>query len=65
MCMWMWTRMRWCGCDAVSVAEREPHDLGYCSHFHMDSLRDNNIGDEGARDLSTALQVNTSLTTLE
>jgi hypothetical protein len=31
----------------------------------MGSLRSNNIGDEGARDLSTALRVNTTLTTLE
>jgi hypothetical protein len=30
----------------------------------MGSLRDNNIGDEGARDLGAALQVNTTLTTL-
>jgi hypothetical protein len=30
----------------------------------MDSLRYNNIGDEGAWDLGTALQFNTTLTTL-
>jgi hypothetical protein len=30
----------------------------------MSSLHDNNIGDEGARDLGAALQVNTTLTTL-
>jgi hypothetical protein len=52
-------------CAAVAVAEREPHDLGQCSHFYMGSLSVNNIGDEGARDLSAALQVNTTLTTLE
>ena len=58
--------MRRCGCVTVAVAERElePHDLGQCSHLHMGSLRDNNIGDEGARDLGAALQVNTTLTTL-
>jgi hypothetical protein len=57
--------MRRCGCVAVAVAEREPHDLGQCSHLHMGSLGDNNIGDAGARDLGAALQVNTTLTTLE
>jgi hypothetical protein len=31
----------------------------------MGSLSGNNIGDEGARDLGAALQINTSLTTLE
>jgi hypothetical protein len=31
----------------------------------MGSLGDNNIGDEGARDLGLGLQVNTTLTTLE
>jgi hypothetical protein len=31
----------------------------------MDSLWSNQIGDEGARDLSAALQVNRTLTTLE
>jgi hypothetical protein len=31
----------------------------------MGSLCDNNIGAAGARDLGTALQVNTTLTTLE
>ncbi len=30
----------------------------------MGSLRYNNIGDDGARDLGAALQVNTTLTTL-
>jgi hypothetical protein len=47
------------------VAEREPHDLGKCSHLLMDRLHDNNIGDAGARDLGAALQVNTALTKLE
>jgi hypothetical protein len=31
----------------------------------MGSLGDNNIGDEGARDLGAALRVNTTLTELE
>jgi hypothetical protein len=31
----------------------------------MGSLRDNNIGAAGARDLGAALQVNRTLTTLE
>ncbi len=53
-----------CGCVAVAVAEREPHDLGQCSYLHMGSLTVNNIGDAGARDLGAALQVNTTLTTL-
>jgi hypothetical protein len=56
---------RRCGCVAVAVAEREPHNLGQCSHLHMGSLRDNNIGAAGARDLGTALQVNTTLTELK
>jgi hypothetical protein len=38
--------------------------LGHCSHLHMGSLVDNNIGDAGARDLGAVLQVNTTLTTL-
>ncbi len=57
--------MRWCGCVAVSMAERGgPHDLGQCSHLHMGSLCLNRIGDAGARDLGAALQVNMTLTTL-
>ncbi len=44
---------------------REPHDLGQCSHSHMDSLRYNNIGNEGAGYLGAALRVNTTLTKLE
>ncbi len=47
------------------LAEKEPHNLGQCSHLHMGSLWNNSIGDEGARDLGAALQVNTTLTTLE
>ena len=62
-----------CGCVGgegvlqlrIAVAEREPHDLGQCSHLHMGSLGDNNIGDAGARDLGAALQVNTTLTKLK
>jgi hypothetical protein len=57
--------MRRCGCAAVAVAEREPHDLGQCSHLHMGSLGGNNIGAAGARNLGAALQVNTTLMTLE
>jgi hypothetical protein len=52
-------------CVAVFVADRKPNDLGQCSHLHMGSLCDNNIGNEGVRDLGAALQVNTTLTTLE
>jgi hypothetical protein len=50
---------------AVAVAEREPPDLGQCSHLHIGSLARNSIGDAGARDLGAALQVNTTLTELE
>ncbi len=56
--------MRWCGCVAVAVTTREPHDLGQCSHLLMGSLWNNNIGGAGARDLGAALQVNMTLTTL-
>ncbi len=42
-----------------------PHALGQCSHLHMGSLNRNGIGAAGARDLGSALQVNTTLTTLE
>ncbi len=56
---------RQCSCFVVAVAQREPHDLGQCSHLHMVSLGGNNIGAEGARDLGAALQVNTTLTTLQ
>ncbi len=63
----MWDERR-CGCVAVAVAERvaerEPHDLGQCSHLHMSSLRSNQIGDAGARDLGAALRVNMTLMTL-
>ncbi len=44
---------------------REPHDLGQCSHLHMGSLDENNIGAAGARELGAALQVNMTLTKLE
>ncbi len=58
----------WDGGDGVlhvvAVAEREPHDVGQCSHLHMGSLEGNNIGNAGARDLGAALQVNTTLTEL-
>ncbi len=52
-------------CVAVVGAEREPHNLGQCSHLHMGSLGGNAIGAAGARDLGAALQVNTTLTELE
>ncbi len=54
-----------CGCVAVAVAEREPHKFDQRSHLHMGSLGGNNIDDAGTRDLGAALQVNTTLTTLE
>jgi hypothetical protein len=57
--------MRRCGCVAVVVTEREPHGIDQCSHFNMSSLAWNDIGDEGARNLGAALQVNTTLTTLK
>jgi hypothetical protein len=66
MCMWKWTRMRRCGCAAVAVAERgPPRPWPVLSHLHMGSLGGNDIGAAGARDLGAALQVNTTLTTLE
>jgi hypothetical protein len=49
----------------VGPSESEPHDLGQCSHLHTGSLNGNGIGAAGARDLGAALQVNTTLTTLE
>jgi hypothetical protein len=54
----MLSRMRF------AVAERKPHDLGQCSHLYMGSLGGNHIGNAGARDLSAALRVNTTLTEL-
>jgi hypothetical protein len=51
-------------CVAVTLAEREPHDLGQCSHLLMGSLAHSSIGDAGARDLGAALHVNTTLTEL-
>jgi hypothetical protein len=56
--------MRRCGCIAVAVAERQPHDLGQCLHLYIGSLDRNLIGDEGVRDLGEALRVNTTLMTL-
>jgi hypothetical protein len=46
------------------VAERVPHDLGQCSHLHMGSLGDNEIGEAGAQYLGAALRVNTTLKSL-
>jgi hypothetical protein len=48
----------------VRNREREPHNHGQCSHL-IGSLVLNDIGGAGARDLGTALQVNTTLTELE
>jgi hypothetical protein len=55
-------------CVAVAVADqRGSPKTGFaqCSHLHMGSLAVNQIGDAGARDLGAALQVNTTLRTLE
>ncbi len=46
------------------MAEREPHDLGQCSHLHMGSLAQNNINAVGLRHLGAALRVNTTLAEL-
>jgi hypothetical protein len=62
MWRWIWDEAVWVSCRCGGL--REPHDLGQCSHVHMGSLSYNNIGDEGARDVGAALQVNTTLTTL-
>jgi hypothetical protein len=63
--MWtVWIRFNavWvCGCREPG----SPHDLGQCSHLLMGSLWNSNIGDAGARDLGAALQVNTTLMTLQ
>ncbi len=61
--MWIWDgtvdvlKLRW--------QRGASHALGQCSHLRMGSLGGNAIGDAGARDLGAALQVNTTLTTLE
>jgi hypothetical protein len=47
------------------MAERDPPDIGQCSYLLMGSIGSSKIGDAGARDLGAALQVNTTLTTLE
>jgi hypothetical protein len=52
-----------CGCGCGSYLR--PRALRQFSHLHMGSLKSNQIGDEGARDLGAALQVNTTLTTLK
>ncbi len=49
----------------VGPSEREPHDLGQCSHLHTGSLFGNGIGAAGSGDLGAALRVNTTLTTFE
>jgi hypothetical protein len=51
-----------CSCDGREGAPR-PWPVLTLAHIHG-SLRDNNIGDDGARDLGAALQVNTTLMTL-
>jgi hypothetical protein len=43
----------------------QTRNLDQYSHLHMGSLGGNKIGAAGARDLGAALQVNTTLTTLE
>jgi hypothetical protein len=64
----MWTLFEAVWVCFIAVAERE-HNLCQCSRLPMGSLGSlfagNNIGDAGARDLGAALQVNTTLTTLE
>ncbi len=47
------------------LAEREPNDLGQCSHLLMASLYSNSIGEAGARELFTALQFNKTLAELK
>jgi hypothetical protein len=59
-----------CGCVAVAVAESLERDSAHTTlasaHLHMPgSLDRNNIGDAGARDLGAALQVNTTLKSLQ
>jgi hypothetical protein len=48
----------------MEVVLLDSHALRQCSHLHMGSLDEKYIGDEGARDLGAALQVNTTLMTL-
>jgi hypothetical protein len=48
-----------CGCREAA------HDLCQYSHLHMGSLGGNKISAAVAWDLGAALQVNTTLTTLE
>jgi hypothetical protein len=33
--MWMWILIEAICMCFIAVAEREPHDLGQCSHFHI------------------------------
>jgi hypothetical protein len=63
MWMWIWDEAVWV--LQFAVAEREPHDLGQCSHSYVGSLGNNDIGDEGAQYLGAALQVNSTLTELK
>jgi hypothetical protein len=62
--MWVWMCRLF---EAVKVCCSFGSKEGFrcqCSHLHMGSLDRNYIGDEGARDLGAALQVNTTLMTL-
>jgi phage replication-related protein YjqB (UPF0714/DUF867 family) len=60
--MWVWDGAVWV---CLSCGDREGASTTLASaDTHMGSLHFNNIGNEGARDLGAALQVNTTLTTL-
>jgi hypothetical protein len=63
--MWMLFEAVWVCCICSGREGARAHDLGQCLHMHMGSLRENKIGDEGAGYLGVALQVNTTLTTLQ
>jgi hypothetical protein len=65
MWMQMWDEAIWVCCTFDGREEAPRPCQGHCSHLHMASLGSNNIGDAGAWDLGAALQVNTTLTTLE
>jgi hypothetical protein len=51
--------------DLIFIERQRGKPLVQFSHLHMGSLGGNNIGAAGARDLGAALQVNTTLMTLE
>ncbi len=52
-------------CFSCGGSEEPATLLSAHRDLHMGSLARNNIGEAGARDLGAALQVNTTLTTLE